>query len=85
MQTKDVLETCIQQSEKAQAAKTVGGQSPDDVDWHAVLSELRLTERQANALAEVRNSMQASIDSGCQLGCRRPSEDIGLLATVATA
>ena len=64
MQTKDVLETCIQQSEKAQAAKTVGGQTPDDVDWHAVLSNLQLTERQATAFAEVLNSVHASWN-GC--------------------
>ena len=59
-QTKDVLETCIQQLEKAQAAKTVGGQTPDEVDWHAVLSKLQLTERQANSIAEVLDNVHAS-------------------------
>jgi hypothetical protein len=56
-QTKDVLEACIQQSEKAEAAKTVGDQTADDIDWHAVLSKVQLSERQANALAEVHHHL----------------------------
>jgi hypothetical protein len=60
MQTKDVLEACIQQSEKAEAAKTVGDQTADDIDWSAVLSKVQLTERQANALAEVHHHVHAS-------------------------
>lgn len=69
MQTKDVLEACLK-SDKAEAAKTVGGQSADDIDWHAVLGKLQLTDRQADAFAEVRHDLHRSasgVGAGFQL------------------